>query len=109
MYWKRLQYFHIIEEADLRQEFPFPERLYIRFIQAVQICMDHLTDTVPTEYCSGNILGILQIYLILFIIAVICKFRISGHIDLTFSVRTVCKLQVPYLVRLSKWYIISYF
>ena len=55
-------------------------------LKAVQIRMDHLTYTISTEYCSCNILGILQIHLILFIIAVICKLCISSHTDLTFSV-----------------------
>jgi len=68
--------------------------------------MDHLAYTVSSENSFGNILGILQIYLILLIVAVVGKFRISGYINFSFLIRTVLHTKAPHLIRLSQGYII---
>ena len=56
---------------------PFIIHLFILF-ERVKIAVDLLYDPVFFEQSAGDEQGVLEIYLILLIVAVICKFRISG-------------------------------
>lgn len=47
------------------------------FRKCIQIAVNPLHDAVPFKQCPGNEQRVLQIHLILFVIAVICKFSIT--------------------------------
>ena len=51
--------------------------------------MDELTDSVFFELCSCDELGILEIHLILFVIAVIGKFRITRDCQFSYFIRSI--------------------
>ena len=78
-------------------------------LNLIKVRMYHLSDTVFTEYRLCNELRVLQIHLILFIIAVIGKFRVACNIQVSFPIGTICKKQPPHLIGLFQWNIIAYF
>lgn len=51
---------------------------FLSFFHPVQITVNNMPDTVCLKYRTRDELRILQIYLILFIIIVVGKFRITG-------------------------------
>ena len=70
----------------------------LSFLQAVQISMNHMTDSVLFKQGSGYKLRILEVYLVLFIITVVCKFCITGNTQASVFIRPVCHGQLPHLI-----------
>ena len=77
--------------------------------QLIQIGMDQLPHTVSTEQCCPDELRVLKIYLILLVIAVVCKFCIACYIDLAHAIRGICHCKIPHFIRLIQRNIVSYF
>ena len=70
------------------------------------ILIDGLTDTVTHEMSLCDKQCVLKVYLILLIIAVVCKLGETGHSQVSRTIRCICNLQVPYLIGTVQRYIV---
>ena len=75
----------------------------------LHILIDHLHDLVLLEICSCNKQCILQIHLILLVIAFIRELCIAKYGNLTWTVRGIGHLQIPYFISLVQRNIIECF
>ena len=78
-------------------------------LSLLNILIDDLKDLVVVhEICSGYEQCILEIYLILLIIAVICKLTVSDSWKVTRLIRVVGNSHLPHFMCLVKWNIIHH-
>ena len=74
----------------------------------IHILIDYLLNAVSHEICSCDKECILQIDLILLIVVVIRKFTVTKDGQVTWLVRIIRNLQLPYLMCLIQWYIVKH-
>ena len=81
----------------------------LSILQAVKIAVYRLTNAVLVKGSSCDKQRILKIYLILFIVVVICKLCISCDIQTFRRARAVRHFQIPHLIGLVKRHIVQRF